>query len=140
LLLSNFFMTDVESLIYDAAGFYAAVAATVAARALTWKQVSKETGVSATTLTRMAQGRQPDAASLAGLSAWAGINPADFVSNAKRVPREPLAQISQLLRADPRLKPEAARTLDVMLRSAYEQLRMTSVQAPGNALKKKRAP
>jgi transcriptional regulator with XRE-family HTH domain len=113
---------------YDAAGFYAALAATVTARELTWKQVSRETGISPTTLTRMAQGRQPDAASLASLAAWAGINPADFVSIGKRAAREPLAQISQLLRSDPRLKPDAARTLDVMLRSAYEQLRTSEAQ------------
>ena len=119
-------MPEADHKIYDASGFYATLAATVTAREITWKQVSRETGVSTTTLTRMAQGRQPDAGSLAALAAWAGINPADFVSIGKRAPREPLAQISQLLRSDPRLKPDAARTLDVMLRSAYEQLRSSA--------------
>jgi transcriptional regulator with XRE-family HTH domain len=109
---------------FDAEGFYAAIAATVVSRSVTWKQVGKETGISTTTLTRMAQGRRPDAASLAKLSAWAGINPADFVRlEGEDHPREPLAQISVLLRCDRRLSPEAARTLDVMIRTAYDQLR-----------------
>lgn len=108
---------------FDGEGFYEAVAATVVARGVTWKEVSKATGISSTTLTRMAQGRRPDAASLAALSAWAGINPADFVKDERSVRRpEPLAQISRLLRTDRRLKPEAARALDVMIRTAYSQL------------------
>src|SRR2546425_294346 len=65
---------------FDSEGFYSALAATVEAKSVSWKQVSTDTGVSASTLTRMAQGRHPDAASLAALSAWAGLNPADFVS------------------------------------------------------------
>lgn len=109
---------------FDSEGFYSALSATVVAKATTWRQVSRETGVSTTTLTRMAQGRRPDAASLAALSAWAGINPADFVrtESAKSKP-EPLAQISTLLRSDRRLNAEAARTLDVMIQTAYSQLR-----------------
>jgi transcriptional regulator with XRE-family HTH domain len=108
---------------FDAEGFYEAIAATVVARDVTWKEVSKATGISSTTLTRMAQGRRPDAGSLAALSAWAGINPADFVRDESIVRRpEPLAQISKLLRSDQRLRPEAARALDVMIRTAYSQL------------------
>lgn len=51
----------------------------VNARGSTWKQVSDATGVSTTTLSRVRSGeRAPDAASLAALSAWAGLNPASF--------------------------------------------------------------
>lgn len=126
---------------FDAEGFYAAIAATVVARGLTWKQVGRETGVSTTTLTRMAQGRRPDAASLAALSAWAGVNPADFVrlEITNRQP-EPLAKISALLRSDQRLKPEAARTLDVMIRTAYGQLREAQLaSAPGSRPRRQRS-
>jgi len=109
---------------FDSEGFYGALVATVVARGATWKQVSRETGVSTTTLTRMAQGRRPDASSLAALSAWAGINPANFVrTHVMRSGPEPLAQISTLLRSDHRLNSDAARTLNVMIQSAYEQLR-----------------
>ena len=119
-------MPQIESIerTFDGEAFYAALAATVTARAVTWKQVSQETGVSATTLTRMSQGRRPDAASLAALSAWATLNPAEFVGLQQSGRRpEPLAQITRLLRSDRRLKPDAAKTLEVMIRTAYEQLR-----------------
>jgi transcriptional regulator with XRE-family HTH domain len=109
---------------FDADAFYAALADTVEARGVTWKKVSKDTGVSVTTLTRMAQGRSPDAASQAALSAWSGLNPADFVMlPGKRVTREPLAEALTLLRADPKLKPEAATALEAIVRTAYNQLR-----------------
>jgi transcriptional regulator with XRE-family HTH domain len=109
---------------FDAEGFYEALAATVAARDVTWKQVSRDTGVSATTLTRMAQGRSPDAASQAALSAWAGLNPADFVKlPLKRAAREPLAAALTLLRADPKLKGDAATALETIVKTAYNQLR-----------------
>ena len=67
---------------FDAEAFYVALAKVVQARKVPWRQVAKETGVAPSTLTRMGQGRHPDAASLAVLSAWAGINPADFVEKA----------------------------------------------------------
>ena len=48
-------------------------------RGKTMKEVAAETGVSETTLSRMSSGKRVcDAASLAALSAWAGINPARF--------------------------------------------------------------
>lgn len=64
---------------FDAAGWVAALADCVKARGVTWKDVAEATGVNETTLSRMKSGdRQPDAASLAALSAWAGINPANY--------------------------------------------------------------
>src|SRR6266516_3475421 len=94
---------------FDAASFYRALDATVSARAKTWKQVAADTGVSASTLTRMAQGRRPDAASLAALSAWAGLNPSDFVDAPYKANQpEAIAQISTLLRSDPNLDPNSA--------------------------------
>jgi len=110
---------------FDSEGFYSALATTVAAKKITWKQVSTDTGVSASTLTRMAQGKYPDAASLAALSAWAGLNPGDFVSisRKKKTGPEPLAAITTLLRADPRLQPDAAKALEAIVRAAYDKLK-----------------
>jgi transcriptional regulator with XRE-family HTH domain len=117
-------MTETPDKHFDADAFYAALASTVLARGITWKQVGQETGVSATTLTRMAQGRRPDAGSLATLSAWAGLNPGAYVNlRGRSAAPEPLAQISSLLRSDPRLKPDAAIALEAMLQSAYERLK-----------------
>ena len=109
---------------FDGDAFYRAVEATVSARSKNWKQVAAETGISASTLTRMAQGRRPDAASLAALSAWAGLNPSDFVRAPYKARRpEPMAQISSLLRADPNLDTEGAEAVEAIVRAAYERLR-----------------
>src|ERR1700728_3244078 len=112
---------------FDGDAFYRALEATVTARSKNWKQVAAETGVSASTLARMAQGRRPDAASLAALSAWAGLNPSDFVEAPyKTLHPEPMAQISTLLRTDPSLDAEDAEAVGAIVRAAYERLRKTS--------------
>lgn len=64
---------------FDADGFWAGLSRCVAARGVTWRAVSKATGVSSSTLSRMKTGRRPDAASLAALSAWSGLNAAQFI-------------------------------------------------------------
>src|SRR5579859_5743604 len=94
---------------FDGDAFYRALETTVKAKSKNWKQVAAETGVSASTLTRMAQGRRPDASSLAALSAWAGLNPSDFVDTPFRRTRpDAIAQISTLLRSDPNLDAQSA--------------------------------
>ena len=109
---------------FDGDAFYRALEAVVLARSKTWKQVAADTGVGASTLTRMAQGRKPDAASLAALSAWAGLNPSDFVQAHYKATRpEAMSQISSLLRSDPNLDAEAAEAVEAIVRAAYERLR-----------------
>jgi transcriptional regulator with XRE-family HTH domain len=115
---------------FDAEAFYRALQTTVSARSKTWKQVASDTGVSASTLTRMAQGRRPDAASLAALSAWAGLNPSDFVTaHYRSQPREAIAQVSALLRSDPNLDAQAADALEAIVKTAYERLRKTGTSS-----------
>ena len=99
---------------FDPSSFFKALDATVLARGLRWKDVSAQTGVSASTLSRMAQGRGPDAASMAVLSAWAELNPADFTSFPKPVSQRaaPLALLTSSLRTDPgchRIRPPLLR-------------------------------
>lgn len=118
----------IENKGFDGDAFYRALEAIVTARAKAWKQVAAETGVSASTLARMASGRRPDASSLAALSAWAGLNPSDFVQAPYKIPHpEPLTQISSLLRSDPNLDAQAAETVEAIVRAAYEQLRKNQV-------------
>jgi len=109
---------------FNGEAFYRALESTVSARSKTWKQVAAETGVGASTLARMGQGRKPDAASLAALSAWAGLNPSDFVEGPHKTAHpEAMAQISSLLRGDPNLDSEAAEAVEAIVRAAYERLR-----------------
>lgn len=64
---------------FDTDAFMDALNRAAEARGKAMKEVATETGVSETTLSRMKTGRRVcDAASLAALSAWAGINPARF--------------------------------------------------------------
>jgi transcriptional regulator with XRE-family HTH domain len=115
-------VTDSEP-VFDFEGFYRALTATREARNLTWKQVSKEAAVAPSTLARMAQNRRPDADGLASLSAWSGINPADFVQyGAKADGPDPLAEITRILRSDSRLRPEDAAAIEDIVRAAYTRL------------------
>ena len=107
---------------FDFPSFYAALNATVKARDTTWKAVSEQTGVSQTTLSRMSNGRQPDAASLTALSAWSGLDPVEFMSTPRRA-REPIAMVSKLLREDPNLDRASADALQTIITAAYDRFR-----------------
>jgi hypothetical protein len=100
--------------------FYEVLAEVVAARQTTWRLVGLETGVPKATLVRMARGGCPDGPSLAALSAWAGLNPADFVVTAENgQPSHLLSAISSVLNADPDLEPTAARDLEAIVYVTY---------------------
>ena len=106
---------------FDIAGFHAALDAQRTAKRLNWKEVAEQSGVSASTLTRMSQGRRPDVDGLALLLAWSGLDASGFLPQANEP--EPLAQITANLRADKNLKPESAKALGEIIRVAYERFR-----------------
>jgi transcriptional regulator with XRE-family HTH domain len=111
---------------FDGDAFFRSLETAVTTRGKNWKQVASETGVSPSTLTRMAQGRRPDAASMAALSAWAGLNPSDFVDAPyKAVRTESITQISALLRTDPNLDAQSAEAVEAIVKAAYERMRKT---------------
>lgn len=86
----------------------------------------QEAGVSASTLTRMAQGRRSDVDSLSRLTTWSGLKADDFISqDGRRTHHEPdaLAQITALLRADAHLSKDAATALEIAMKTMYERLR-----------------
>lgn len=109
---------------FDLAAFYAAIDSHRVARRLTWKQIAAESGVSASTLTRMGQGKRPDVDGLAALLAWSGLQADDFIRKEDKVAPEPLAQITAYLRADKNLTPESATALEQIIRVAYERFRV----------------
>lgn len=109
---------------FDNEGFYRALDGVRQARDLNWKQVAEGSGVSASSLTRMAQGKRPDVDGLAALVAWSGLQADDYVrSEVERPEPEPLAMISTYLRSDKNLSTEAATAIDELVKATYERLR-----------------
>jgi transcriptional regulator with XRE-family HTH domain len=110
---------------FKGGAFYKALDSSRAARRLNWKQVADESGVSASTLTRMAQGKRPDVDSLAALVRWSGLSADTFVGGAPTLHHagEPLAHITTLLQSDASL-PDAGRDAMIdMITAAYVRLR-----------------
>lgn len=111
---------------FDVAALHATMESERRTRRLTWKDVAAQSGVSASTLTRLSQGRQPDVNSLAALTAWLGIS-ADHFMRAESVDQfgsaSPLAQISSIIHRDPNLNPEGAVALEELVRATYARLR-----------------
>ena len=112
---------------FDAEGFYAALDAQRQSKNLTWKKVAEEAEVSASTLTRMAQGKRPDVDSMAALANWSGLSTDTFVGRAENsdndTAADPLAQITAYLRADKQLSPEAAAAMESVIKTTYDRLR-----------------
>ena len=59
---------------FEAEAFFSALDSQRQSQKLTWKKVAELSGVSASTLTRIAQGKHPDVDSLGALCNWAGLN------------------------------------------------------------------
>lgn len=108
----------------DFEAFCAALDAHRLSRAMTWKQVAAESGVSASTLSRMSQGRRPDVDGWVALLEWSGLKREDFMRHAATLGEpETLARITVLLRADPKLDDRGRKAVEGVLRSAYQQFR-----------------
>lgn len=111
---------------FDVSALHAALDSERIAHNLTWKDVSAQSGISASTLTRLSQGRRPDVDSLAALTSWLGISADQFMSSRPRAAfgaASSLSQISTLIRQDSNLNPDAATALDELIKSTYARLR-----------------
>lgn len=107
---------------FDNEAFFAALDAERISRKMNWKVVAAEAGVSASTLTRIGQGRRPDVDSFAALAMWASLDLDSFFRHPSEEGSSSLSEISLLLRRDPNLSPEAATALDELVRATYERL------------------
>ena len=107
---------------FDAPGLYAALDSERQSRGLTWKKVAGAAGISASTLTRMAQGKRPDVDSLAALLSWAGLSADQFIRRAEdhQQGANTLTKITAYLRADAELSPSSADAIEKVLRATYE--------------------
>lgn len=110
---------------FDSSRFYNDLDMARQARSMKWKDVGAEAKVNPSTLSRMAQGQNPDANALAALSAWSGLNPANYVKSVSRADKpDTLTQISSSLGEDPNLTPENAARIRETVKSLYEALKM----------------
>jgi transcriptional regulator with XRE-family HTH domain len=108
---------------FDSDALYAALNAARLSRQKTWKDVAEETGVNASTLTRMSQGAKPDVNGLAALLSWSNLKAETFIRGATRQKAEPIAEITALLRADPNLSKPNAKLIEDIVVSTYNKLK-----------------
>lgn len=114
-----------QKVFFDAVAFYTALDSQRESNGLTWKKVAEESGVSASTLTRMAQQKRPDVDSLAKLSSWSGLSVDDFIESPKKTAPKisPLTEVTANLRADPHLTEENAAALEAVIKAVYNTFR-----------------
>jgi transcriptional regulator with XRE-family HTH domain len=111
---------------FNSEAFFEAIDSHRLAKGLTWRQVADESGISASTLTRMAQGKRPDIDGLAALLRWSGLKAELFIDGERHSSPEPLAQITAILRTDARLSATGKKTLEGILRATYDGLRKST--------------
>jgi transcriptional regulator with XRE-family HTH domain len=108
---------------FDTEAFYAALNAARLSRQKTWKDVAQETGVAASTLSRMGQGAKPDVNGLAALLKWSNLKAEMFIRGAGKKEAPPIAKLTALLRADPHLTQRNAKLMEDIVVSTYNKLR-----------------
>lgn len=116
---------------FDCERFYSALDSHRISRRMTWKQIAEQSGVSASTLTRMAQGRRPDVDSLASLMSWSGESADKFLLSpdaASQPAADTLANVAAQFRADPSLSREAKQAIETTLKVLYEHFREAGPQ------------
>ncbi|MCY4460732.1 MAG: helix-turn-helix domain-containing protein [Albidovulum sp.] len=104
--------------------FRAALDSVRLARGLTWKSVADQSGVSASTLTRLSQGKRPDVDSLSALIQWSGLTADDFMPPDRSTePPEPLAEITSVVYSDKSLSTGDRDAMIDIIRATYLRLR-----------------
>ncbi len=111
--------------LFDVDAFYEGLDNVRKTGKLTWKKVADKAGVSASTLTRMAQGKRPDIDSMAALATWSNLNVDNYIvgHNQVKTAQNSIEEVSALFRADPSLDPNAAAAIEAIVRAAHEKLR-----------------
>ena len=108
---------------FNGLAFYAALDAVRESRGLTWKDIAAESGVNASTLTRIGQGKKPDVNGLAGLLAWSNLKAEMFIAQSSDAQADPVAQIATIIRMDRSLSANNARIIEDIVKSTYIRLR-----------------
>lgn len=116
----------------DVKSLYAAMDAARAQAGLSWRQVAKELGVSASTISRMAQGLRPDVTAFAAMTTWLRMPAEDFYANVNQSDREPdlVASLGPLLRARSDLTEKDVSYLEDVIAAAARRFKSEREEAP----------
>ena len=92
------------------------------AKGLSWRQLAIAAGVSASTLTRMQQGKSPDVNTFSALTTWLDIPAERFYSDQKARPLQDdqMAVISTLLRGKKKMSPKAVKAFQELVSAAVK--------------------
>jgi len=92
------------------------------ARELSWRQLAAQAGVSASTLTRMQQGKAPDVNTFSALTSWLDISAERFYTEVgpERVQNDPMAVVSTLLRGKKKMSSKAVAALTELVNAAVK--------------------
>jgi len=109
--------------LFDTSAFYSALNAVRVRRQLTWKEVASQSGINASTLSRIGQGKNPDVNGLIALLSWSGLKAEMFMPSTKKGSIETVPEISSIIRRDKVLSQNNARLLENIVITTYETLR-----------------
>ena len=94
---------------------------------LSWRQLAKDIGVSASTISRMANNLKPDVTAFVAMTTWLKLPAEDFYvrSTSDTGTQEPdlVAQLVPLLRARKDLKPQDVKYLEEVISAAAKRFR-----------------
>lgn len=119
-------MADVD---VDVAALYGALEGARAQKELSWREVARQVGVSASTMSRLAQGLSPDITAFARMIRWLNVKAESFIREDGRavdpLADEPqpelVAQLAPLLRARKDLNEHDVRFLEELIESAMRR-------------------
>jgi transcriptional regulator with XRE-family HTH domain len=116
-----------EQRVVDVEALYAALDVKRRAETLSWRDAAAAIGVSASTLTRMAQGASPDVEGFGKMVRWLGVSADEFIAQPKartqKKQEELLVVVSRHLRASKELDVKSAKALEGIIEAAYKQMK-----------------
>lgn len=116
-----------EERVVDVEALYEALNLKRRSEDLSWRDAATAIGVSASTLTRMAQGANPDVEGFGKMVRWLGVPADDFIARGKEKSKKKtedlLVVVSRHLRASKELDPKSAKALESIIEAAYRQVK-----------------
>jgi len=112
---------------FDPKGLHALVDGIRLNRGVTWNQMARQAGISASTMTRLGQGRSPDVNGLSAIVTWSGLDAADVLGTRRSSTGDTVTAIRLALRNDQRLARRDAEAIGDAVQSLYAS--MSSVDA-----------